>query len=73
MSIKILVVNLKKAEKNCPLPYEPPHHSRSGEGPAVLVRHGSVNVALKEGEHGEPDAGSPTLLVGAGVGQSVVV
>lgn len=32
-----------------------------------------MDVALKEGEHWEPDAGSPTLLVGPGVGQGVVI
>lgn len=50
-----------------------PNHSRSSEGPTVLVGDGPVDVALKEGEHGEPDASSSTLLVGPGVGQSVVV
>lgn len=45
----------------------------SSEGPAVLVRHGSVDVALEEGEHGEPDARAAALLVGARVGQRVVV
>lgn len=52
---------------------QPPHHSRSREGPAVLVGDGPVDVALEEREHGEPDARSSTLLVGPGVGQSVVV
>lgn len=52
---------------------QPPHHSRFREGPAVLVGDGPVDVALEEREHGEPDARSSTLLVGPGVGQSVVV
>lgn len=39
----------------------------------VLVGHWSVDVALKEREHGEPYARAPALLVGAGVGQRVVV
>lgn len=39
----------------------------------VLVRDGSVHVALKEGEHGEPDARPAAVLVGARVGQGVVV
>lgn len=39
----------------------------------VLVGHGSVHVALEEGEHGEPDARPPTVLVGTGVGQGVIV
>lgn len=57
----------------CSLSNQPPHHSRLRKGPAVLVGHRSVDVALKEGEHGEPDACSSTLLVGSGVSQSVVV
>lgn len=52
---------------------QPLHRRRSGEGPAVLVGDGPVDVALEEGEHGEPDASSPTLLVRPGVGQSMVV
>lgn len=63
-----------KAQNSCcSLSNQPPHHSRLRKGPAVLVGHRSVDVALKEGEHGEPDACSSTLLVGPGVGQSVVV
>ncbi len=57
----------------CSLSNQPPHHSRSSEGPAVLVGDGPVHIALKEGEHGEPDASSSALLVGPGVSQSVVV
>lgn len=57
----------------CSLSNQPPHHSRSREGPAVLVGDGSIDVTLKEGEQGEPNARSSTLLVGPGVGQSVVV
>lgn len=52
---------------------KPPYHSRPGERPTVLVGHGDVNVALEEGEHGEPDASTSTLLVGPRVGQRVVV
>lgn len=52
---------------------QPLQHSGSGEGPAVFVGDRSVDVALKEGEHREPDAGSSTLLVGPGVGQGVVI
>lgn len=43
------------------------------ERPAVLVGHGPVDVALEEGEHGEPDARAAALLVGSSVGQRVVV
>lgn len=50
-----------------------PHEGRSAKRPVVLVWHRSVDVALKEGEHGEPDARSATLLVHTGVGQRVVV
>lgn len=57
----------------CSLSNQPPHHSGSREGPAVLVGDWPVDVALKEGEHGKPDASSSALLVGPGVGQSVVV
>lgn len=39
----------------------------------VLVRDGSVHVALEEGEHGEPDARPTAVLVGTRVGQRVVV
>lgn len=39
----------------------------------VLVRDGSVHVALEEGEHGEPDARPAAVLVGTRVGQRVVV
>lgn len=52
---------------------QPLHRGRSGERPAVLVGDGPVDVALEEGEHWEPDASSPTLLVRPGIGQSMVV
>lgn len=39
----------------------------------VLVRDGSVHVALKEREHREPDSRPAAVLVGAGVGQRVIV
>lgn len=39
----------------------------------VLVGDGSVHIALEEGEHGEPDARPAAVLVGASVGQRVVV
>lgn len=52
---------------------QPLHHSGSREGPAVFIGDRPVDVALKEGEHREPDAGSSTLLVGPGVGQGVVI
>lgn len=39
----------------------------------VLVRDGSVHVALEEREHREPDARPAAVLVGARVGQGVVV
>lgn len=55
------------------LPHQPLQDSGSGEGPAVFVGDGSVDVALKEGEHREPDAGPSALLVGPGVGQGVVI
>lgn len=53
--------------------HQPLQHSGSGEGPAVFVGDRSVDVALKEGEHWEPNAGSSTLLVGPGVCQGVVI
>lgn len=43
---------------------KPLHHSGSREGPAVFVGDGSIDIAFKEREHGKPDAGSATLLVG---------
>lgn len=49
------------------------HRRRFREGPAVLIGDGTVHIALKEGEHRKPDAGSPTLLVRPSIGQSVVV
>lgn len=52
---------------------QPFHHSRSSEGPAVFIGDRTVDVALKEGEHWKPNAGSSTLLVGPGVGQGVVI
>lgn len=52
---------------------QPLQHSRSRKRPAVLVGHRPVDIALKKGEHGEPDASSPALLVSPSVGQSVVV
>lgn len=55
------------------LPNECLHKGRFTERPVVLVGNRSVHVALEEGEHGEPDASPPALLVGAGVGQGVVV
>lgn len=39
----------------------------------VLVRDGSIHIALEEGEHGEPDSSAAAVLVGARVGQGVVV
>lgn len=50
-----------------------PEQGGPGEGPAVLVGHGTVDVALEEGEHGEPDARAAAVLVGPRVGQRVVV
>lgn len=47
---------------------EPFYHSRSREGPAVLIGDRPVDVGLEEREHGEPDAGSPALLVRPSVG-----
>lgn len=55
------------------VPNHPPDHGGFREGPAVLVGHRAVDVAFEEGEHGEPDAGPATLLVGPGVSQRVVV
>lgn len=43
------------------------------EGPVILVGDGSVDVALKEREHGEPNPCSAALLEGSGVGKRVVV
>lgn len=57
----------------CSLSNQPPHHSRLGEGPAVLVRYWSIDVALEKREHWKPDTRSATLLVGASVGQRMVV
>lgn len=57
----------------CSLSNQPPHHSGPREGPAVLVGHRPIDIALEEGEHWEPDASSTTLLVGPGVSQGVVV
>lgn len=50
-----------------------PHDGRLRKGPAVLVGHWAINVALKEGEHGEPDACSAAMLVGPSVGQGMIV
>lgn len=52
---------------------ESPKCSRSSEWPAVLIRYGTVNVALKEREHGEPDSRAAALLVRPCVGQRVVI
>lgn len=52
---------------------QPPHRGGSREGPAVFVGDRPVDVALEEGEHGEPDARPSALLVRPGVGQGVVV
>lgn len=49
------------------------HEGRSSKGPVILVGNRPVHVTLKEGEHGEPNACPPALLVSARVGQSVVV
>lgn len=49
------------------------HEGRLVEGPVILVGNRPVDIALKEGEHGEPNARPPALLVGTGVGQGVVV
>lgn len=49
------------------------HEGRPGEGPAVLIGDGTVDVALEEGEQGEPDASSAAVLVRPCVGQRVVV
>lgn len=57
----------------CSLSNEPPHYRGLGEGPAVLVGYGSIDIALEKREHGKPDASSATLLVGASVCQRVVV
>lgn len=51
-----------------PLSNQSPHERRSVEGPVVLVGDRSVHVALKEGEHGEPNARPAALLEGTGVG-----
>lgn len=57
----------------CVLSDESPEQGGSGEGPAVLIRDGAVDVALEEGEHGEPDAGAAAVLVGARVSEGVVI
>lgn len=58
-----------KVKRICrPLSNQPLHHNRSREGPAVLVGDRPIDIALKEGEHREPNASSSTLLVGPGVG-----
>lgn len=44
------------------------HECGFAEGPVVLVGDRSVHVAFKKGEHGEPNARSPAMLVGTGVG-----
>lgn len=44
------------------------HEGRFLEGPVILVGDRSIHIALKEGEHGEPNARPPALLVGTGVG-----
>lgn len=44
------------------------HEGRFVEGPVILVGDGSIHIALKEGEHGEPNACPPALLVGTSVG-----
>lgn len=57
----------------CSLSNQPFHHRGLGEGPAVLVWYWSIDVALEKREHWKPDTRSATLLVGASVGQRVVV
>lgn len=49
------------------------HEGRFVEWPVILVGDRSVHIAFKEGEHGEPNARPSTVLVGARVGQRVVV
>ena len=56
-----------------PLSNQSFHEGRFVEGPVILVGHRSVHIALKEREHGEPNARPPAMLVGTGVGQRVVV
>lgn len=51
-----------------PLSNQSFHVGRFVEGPVVLVGDRSVHIALKEGEHGEPNACPPAVLVGTGVG-----
>lgn len=50
------------------LPNQKFHEGRFIEGPVVLVRDRSIDVALKEGEHREPNARPPAVLEGTGVG-----
>lgn len=50
------------------LPNQSFHEGRFIEGPVVLVGDRSIHVTLKEGEHGEPNACPPAMLVGSGVG-----
>lgn len=44
------------------------HESGFFKGPVILVGNRSVHIALKEGEHWEPNARPPALLVSARVG-----
>lgn len=44
------------------------HEGRFVEGPVILVGNRSIHIAFKEGEHGEPNARPPTMLVGTSVG-----
>lgn len=43
------------------------HEGRFTEGPVILVGDRSIHVALKKGEHGEPNACPSAMLVGTGV------
>lgn len=52
----------------CTLSNQSFHEGRFVEGPVILVGDRSIDVALKKGEHGEPNPCSPALLVGTGVG-----
>lgn len=57
----------------CVLSDESSEQGGPGEGPAVLIGDGTIDVALEEGEHWKPDACTATVLVGTRVRESVVI
>lgn len=70
---QIRFVQNHQYKRVCVLADESLEYCRSSEGPAVFVRNRTVYVALKEGEHGEPDSSAAALLVRPRVGKRVVI